>query len=153
MNKAILRVSITGVILVNHSKGGKVMNFAKGIVMLISGALLCACSTTRIDESNGAPLTPESRYGVVAFTNNTETPLAGDRATSITTGLIRANGMTNVVTYHRHGSDKAILPGSGPAMTKSQMLAWGRKQHVQYVVNGTVNEWRYKLPNPKLIPA
>lgn len=109
---------------------------------LLSMLFLVACTT--INSSRQIVCAP-SRWGIIPFTNNTEVPQAGYRAMSMTTGLLETKGVKNITIYKSNDSCNQLIvcPNANPSIEHS--LAWARKQHLRYVMTGTVNEWVYKV--------
>lgn len=104
--------------------------------------LLSACSTT--DKAPAPTLEGASTWAVLPFANHTETPLAGQRAESISEAVLIASGVSKVKRYP--GSiDQDALFESGDRKRFEQAMAWAKSQGVRYVLTGTVDEWRYKV--------
>jgi len=107
-------------------------------------AMVAGCTT--VNRSYVSPrLASHAKWVVFPLTNNTQTPLAGLRAQAITAGVLRSRGIYNVSSYQTNRKFKDYLPGSQNAMSKRTMLNWAKRNHAQYAVTGTVNEWRYKI--------
>jgi hypothetical protein len=104
--------------------------------------VLGACSTVI------APPAPSfetgARWSVLAMRNDTETPLAGNRAVAIVDSVLRAHGMVNLVVAPAAVRTDVLTETSDDlALTKS--LAWARTEKIRYGITGTVTEWRYKV--------
>lgn len=110
---------------------------------LALAALLAGCTVT--DRSPGTvTLDKNAKWALLPIVNHTETPQAGLRAESITDGLLRARGVTNLVRYPAAMNPEALFE---PAERKAQDEArkWARAEGARYGVYGAVDEWRYKV--------
>lgn len=88
---------------------------------------------------------PYSKIAVVPFSNHTETPLAGERAMSITAALLESQGFCNLSIYQNHYHGKILFPGMNQVESQEALLQWARSTHARYMMTGTVNEWTYKV--------
>lgn len=115
------------------------------ITRLIAAApllLLAACAS--VHHSPSPQLAAAQSWAVLPFTNHTETPFAGEKAQSMTAGLLRARGAVQVREYIPAVKNDP-LPGEALAPSLSEGLDWARQAHVRYALTGTVEEWRYKV--------
>ena len=67
------------------------------LLVLAFAAVLAACST--LDRSPAPTVRTSVQWVVLPFANNTETPLAANRAEAIAEGLLRANGVAKLRRY------------------------------------------------------
>ena len=89
------------------------------------------------------PLESGASWSVLTIRNDTETPLAGNRAVAIVDSVLRAKGMINLVVAPAAARGEVLTEASDEqALAKS--LAWARTQKVRYGITGSVTEWRYK---------
>lgn len=114
---------------------------------LFAGSLLLvlgACAVIRTTAGTGAPVPREARWALLPFVNHTESPQAGLRAEVIADALLRARGVNNLMHYPPSLSSEVLLE---PAERKVQLDAqkWAREQGLRYALQGTVDEWRYKV--------
>lgn len=125
------------------------MSLKKNIVclslFLMLGVLLGACTATIINRSPSLQLPTHSTYAVLPFQNHTETPLAGDKASSMVSALIESHGIPNVMIYHRPTQTQSLFPEVLQPINLKEGYAWAKKYHAQYIVTGSVNEWSYKV--------
>ncbi len=75
-------------------------------------------------------------YAVIPFENYTETPLAGYRVASITEGVLKSRGF-KVIRVWKYSYNE-------PSEKELRKLFEEAKRKADYVVFGTVNEFRYK---------
>lgn len=106
---------------------------------------LGACTAKVINYSPCIMVQPGAKIAVVPFSNNTETPLAGERAMSIAAGVLESRGMTNLVLYQSSEHGKVLFPGMNKVDSEKQLGAWAKRMHARYLVTGSVNEWSYKV--------
>ena len=107
----------------------------------LTGALV-GCSTT--DRGRAPALQRNASWVVLPFDNNTETPLAGNRAEAIAEALLHAQGVGNVKRYTAASQQDALF-GNGDQGGRDAAMAWAREQGAEYALTGAVDEWRYKV--------
>ncbi|MFY3386426.1 penicillin-binding protein activator LpoB [Paracidovorax sp. MALMAid1276] len=105
-------------------------------------SLLAACTTT--DRGRAPTLERQATWAVLPFANNTETPLAGNRAEAIAEALLHAQGVGRVLR-HQPTSQQEALFDAGDVKRQQEALAWAREQKARYALTGAVDEWRYKV--------
>lgn len=110
--------------------------------LLISLALLAGCST--LDYSDAPPVSSKALWVVLPFANNTETPLAGNRAEAIAESLLRAQGIGKLRRYPAALQQDALFETGGRKSLEAG-LAWAREEGARYALSGSVDEWRYKV--------
>lgn len=106
---------------------------------------MIGCTGGILQFSRPIPLNPTHKIAVLPFANNTETPLAGDRAMSITAAELQSFGIQNVIVYQPRAQGKILFPGMNKVESQQALLAWARKKHARFVMTGSVNEWSYKV--------
>lgn len=113
-------------------------------VALIGLMVLAGCSTIHQKQSAELPLA--ETWVVIPFVNNTETPYAAERAESIATALLYARGISTVLQAPQLPTADGDFAGQDRGLKRRQEgLAWAKKQAARYALQGTVNEWRYKV--------
>lgn len=75
-------------------------------------------------------------YAVIPFENYTETPLAGYRVAAITEGVLKSKGF-KIIRIWKYSYNE-------PTEEELKKLFNKAKESADYVVYGTVNEFRYK---------
>lgn len=109
-------------------------------------SLISACTSTKINQSSQwQAFDSHAKWGIMPFTNYTQTPQAGEKAASIMAGLLRSRNIQHVTVYQRPGSCKTILACPHKELTNTQVRLWAKKRKISYVMLGSVNEWRYKV--------
>ena len=108
-------------------------------------SLLFLNSCTVVNYSHCVPVDLSAKIAVIPFTNNTETPLAGDRAMSVTAAVLESRGACCLAVYQHRPQGKVLFPGMTVVESRRSMLAWARKVHARYALTGSVNEWTYKV--------
>ncbi len=97
---------------------------------------LSACATMVIN-SNNARLQKNGSYLVAVFKNFTETPHAGLRVSSMIDSIMASKG------YKTYNTAK-ILKSNGDGKNIHKLIRRAKRKGIQYVISGTVNEFRYK---------
>ena len=114
----------------------------KSLIALITALVLGACTT--LEHSPAPQFDSQAAWVVLPFANNTETPLAGNRATSIAESLLRTSGISRVKGYPSALAAETLFEPNHHRELESA-LEWARKQGAKYALTGTVDEWRYKV--------
>ena len=104
-----------------------------------------ACTGGVVNYSTYIPVNLNAKIAVIPFSNYTETPLAGERAMSITAATLESRGLINIVVYQNHDEHNALLPGMSKIKSQNALLQWASKTGARYAVTGAVNEWSYKV--------
>jgi polysaccharide biosynthesis protein PelC len=107
--------------------------------------VLSACTGSVINYSSYKAINLNSKIVVIPFANYTETPLAGERAMSITASLLKSRGIDNVLTYQNNTPNHGVLLGMDKATSRKTLLAWARSTGARYAMTGSINEWTYKV--------
>ena len=113
------------------------------LLLIISALIVTAC--TAINSSQIVATQANSRWGIVPFANNTEVPQAGNRATSITAGVLRSRGIRTLPVYPTNKNCSKLIVCPNAITTVEQALKWARRHQIHYVMMGAVNEWDYKV--------
>ena len=101
---------------------------------------LAACSTVARAPAPG--LEKNAVWAIAAFTNYTETPMAGQRAAAIGEALLNTGGAGKVRRFEPPTAQSPF--DAAPAKTLADALTFARKENARYLLIGTVDEWRYK---------
>lgn len=104
--------------------------------------LLAACST--LDTAPRVSVDRNTEWVLLPFVNTTETPLAGQRAEAVISGLAQSLGITRLQAYPQKLRDDSLFE-AGQGKTQEQALAWAHDRGARYALGGTVQEWRYKV--------
>ncbi len=117
-------------------------SFISRLFLFAGLVLLAACST--LDHSTPPTVSSKAPWVVLPFANNTETPLAANRAEAIAEGLLRANGISKLRRYPASLQQESLFdPGERKPLEAG--LEWARKEGARYALTGSVDEWRYKV--------
>lgn len=114
-------------------------------LILICSLFISSCTGSIIQHSARLSIDPASRIAVIPFSNYTETPLAGERAMSITAAELQSFGLYNIVVYPNRSQGKILFPGMNKIESQKALFQWARSVHARFVVTGSVNEWSYKV--------
>lgn len=104
---------------------------------------LIGCSTT--DHSKAPALQRNASWVVLPFENHTETPMAGNRAEAIASAVLHAKGIGSVQRYTASSDTSDMLFGSASAKGSDAAMSWAKEKGANYILTGTVDEWRYKV--------
>lgn len=134
-----------GVYLGSIEKGLRMRR--KWIWVILSLSIFLTGCTGGIVNYSSCPrcIDPCSKIAVVPFSNHTETPLAGERAMSITASLLASRGFCNMSVYQNRYQGKILFPGMNQVVPQDALLDWARGTCANYMMTGTVNEWTYKV--------
>ncbi|MFM2476146.1 protein PelC [Celerinatantimonas sp. MCCC 1A17872] len=101
--------------------------------------LLSACSATRV---SSVALPAQQKVALMPLVNYTQTPLAGQRAEDMLASLWFQQKLPTLLRYPRKAQ------GNLPSIDDQQRLdaahAWLSHQSADYVLSGSIDEWRYK---------
>lgn len=106
---------------------------------------LSGCTGGLVNYSSCSHVYLSSKIAIVPFSNHTETPLAGERAMSITAALLESRGICNLVIYQNRYQGKVLFPGMNKIDSQEELMRWARHTGARYVMTGSVNEWTYKV--------
>ena len=106
---------------------------------------MTGCTIGVVNTSSPAPVYLNSKIAVIPFSNYTETPLAGERAMSITAAILETRGISNLVVYQSQDGNNVLLPGMSQTKSRLALLQWARSTGARYAMTGSVNEWTYKV--------
>jgi polysaccharide biosynthesis protein PelC len=119
--------------------------FEKGIFLIAVFLFLLNSCTSIQNSSCCVPVNLNSKIAVIPFNNNTETPLAGERAMAITAAVLESRGACCVAVYQHRQQGKVLFPGMNVVESRKTLLNWARNIHARYALTGSVNEWTYKV--------
>jgi len=108
----------------------------KFLLVLIIPVFLLISSCASVINKSSFEAKKDAVYAVIPFENYTETPLAGYRVASITEGVLKSKGF-KVIRVWKY-MDKE------PSEEELRSLFEKARESADFVVYGTVNEFRYK---------
>jgi len=114
---------------------------SQGAALLLATSL-SACST--LDVGKSPKLADLHSIAVVPMINYTETPDAGQRATSIAQSILHQKGFEQLYIYQQERTANALIMNSVELST-TEGLKWARSTGASYALTGAVEEWRYKV--------
>ena len=133
---------------------GKSKREKEGLVMLkrvslllILGVLtvLNGCMSIHEEAGDHPTLVSNTKWTVVPFANQTETPYAGSRAAAITSALLDTHGVHRIVYRTKSNHAKAGIAEQLEPVNLRESIGWARRNQIRYLVTGQVTEWRYKV--------
>ncbi|NPA51596.1 MAG: hypothetical protein GXO22_01745 [Aquificae bacterium] len=105
------------------------------IFLFAFSIFLFSCATSY--KTTKSKLNKKATYAVVPFYNFTETPMAGLRVSHLIEGVLRAKNYRVLNRYWKEEEDLS-------AEEIKNLITELKNKNVNYIVSGTVNEWRYK---------
>src|SRR5690606_18642038 len=102
-------------------------------------ALLAGCSSFIGKDSPQLPR--EAQWGLVPLVNYSQTPQAGERSEQILLSVLSQRGLQPRVYPLAQQGEMALLDDRERLAAG---LDWARRQKLDYVISGSVEEWQYK---------
>jgi hypothetical protein len=114
-------------------------------LMIVLLAVLAAAGCATTDQGGaGVAIERNAKWLMLPILNHTEVPQAGLRAEAITEGVLRSNGVNDLVRYPAVlNTDTLFAPAERKIMADAEK--WARGQGARYAIYGAVDEWRYKV--------
>ena len=106
--------------------------------------LLAGCSTAIQSSVGSVVMDPGAKWALLPLANNTDTPQAGLSAEAMVAHQLRRRGITQLQQYPAALSRDSLFEPTERKVTEAAQQ-WARGQGVQFVVLGSVEEWRYKV--------
>lgn len=101
--------------------------------------LMAGCAVIQSEDS--APIPSDSTFAVVPLTNLSQSPQAGEQAASILAAIMRAKGSKNVTLFLPENRNPLLFDNTEQ---RKDAIEAAQQQGADYLVTGTVEEWRYK---------
>jgi len=108
----------------------------RSLVLILTSLLFLLLSCAKVVNKSRFKGDKRGLYAVIPFENYTETPLAGYRVAAITEGVLRFKGF-NVVRIWNYSYKE-------PTQEELERYFEKAKRKADYIVYGSVNEFRYK---------
>ncbi|MEJ2764884.1 hypothetical protein VV869_13080 [Photobacterium sp. MCCC 1A19761] len=108
--------------------------------LLTAALTLGACANYQVPDSPTFPA--NSRWVIMPMINNSNTPMASEKAEQILGAQLYAKGINARFYPASHMKDLASILDSNAKRNNAQ--AWLATQNVDYVITGSVEEWHYK---------
>jgi hypothetical protein len=102
-------------------------------------ALAAGCSS--FTGKSSPELARDAAWGVVPLVNYSQTPQAGERSEQILLSVLSRQGLQPKLYPPTKQGDLALLDDQERLATA---LDWARRQKLDYVISGSVEEWQYK---------
>ena len=109
---------------------------------LILSFVVSACTTQQY-LSEAPSINKKNNWVLLPLINYSQTPMAGERAESILETRLYKAGVKNIAFYLPQISDD-ILPTTNEYLRYNTALKWARLQQPDFVITGSIEEWRYK---------
>ncbi|WP_111496978.1 DUF4136 domain-containing protein [Marinobacter bohaiensis] len=108
---------------------------------LLFASLLVLSGCSVLQSEDGLAIPADSRLAVVPLMNLSQTPQAGEQAASVLSALLRAEGSHNTTLFLPQQRDPLLYDNSE---RRQEALESAEASAPDYLVTGTVEEWRYK---------
>lgn len=105
--------------------------------------MMVGCANLDIKSAKHPELNKQSSWSVLPFANNTETPMANDRAASMAAAILQADGET-VVGSLPNGTRTQELLGGDWKKRYEEALRSAHNTGANYALSGSVDEWNYR---------
>ena len=105
--------------------------------------MMVGCANLDIKSAKHPELNKQSSWSVLPFANNTETPMANDRAASMAAAILQADGET-VVGSLPNGARTQELLGGDWKKRYAEALRSAHSTGANYALSGSVDEWNYR---------
>ncbi|GEB69723.1 MULTISPECIES: hypothetical protein [Pseudoalteromonas] len=102
--------------------------------------LLSACTTSRV--ADDVELNPSATVALLPLVNHAQTPLAGERAEDILASIWQQNKLPALIRAPRVNTKE--LPPLDDQYRLDNAMQWLSTQQADYVLSGSIEEWRYK---------
>jgi polysaccharide biosynthesis protein PelC len=112
--------------------------------IMLAALGLSGCATTEFNSAPSPHPDLQALWCVLAPINSTATPYAGERVQQQLAALLGARGLTHVLLAPVPG-DKGPLPIDNGTTDERQALAWARHHQARYALEGSVDEFDYKV--------
>ena len=120
------------------------MTLLKTLVLGLLSIILTGCASSIQSTVNQEPLDRQARWAILPITNNTDTPQAGLSAEAMAEHQLRSRGVAQVQRYPSALSRDSLFEPTERKVTE-EALKWAKDQGMQFVLLGSVEEWRYKV--------
>lgn len=106
------------------------------LVFVVTIYVFVGCST--IINKKSVQLSTDKKYAICSFWNYTETPMAGDRASSIVESVLSKES----IRIESLGGDMGDIKSRQKFLSDKKDEA--KRLGAEYLITGDVQEWRYK---------
>ncbi|SHO56906.1 protein PelC [Vibrio quintilis] len=106
-----------------------------GMVLLLGG-----CSTSQVSDT--VYLQQSAKVALLPVVNRSQTPLAGASAANMLASLWYQNDLPALVVYPHQAQGDLSFTGDEQKLSAAQQ--WADEQSADYVLRGSISEWRYK---------
>jgi TolB-like protein len=122
----------------------EIMNVLKTWVLGLLLASLAACSTTVESTARQDAVDGQAQWALLPMTNNTDTPQAGLAAEDMVDHQLRRYGVVKLLRYPASLSRDSLFEPTERKVSE-EALKWAKDQGVRFAVQGSVQEWHYKV--------
>lgn len=113
------------------------MQAIRNLSLALTVLFVAGCSSFTSESSPNLPR--NAQWGIVPMVNYSQTPQAGERSEQILLSVLSSHGLQPRV-YPTSTQGEQALMDDNERLTGA--LEWAREQKLDYVVAGSVEEWR-----------
>lgn len=107
---------------------------------VILATLIAGCSSYQV--STSPQFQSDQIWAIMPMTNNSNTPLAAEKAEQILNSLLFSEGIKVIQYPAMQQEDLASILDDSAKQKQAQ--EWLQLQDVKYVITGSIEEWQYK---------
>jgi TolB-like protein len=119
------------------------MRWQSVLVSLGFVAVLSGCAGMDLRTAKPLPKLQGATWAVLPFANNTETPMANDRAAALAAAILQSDDQRVVGDLPVHTRTQDLLGGNWKQEYASALSA-ARSNGAHYALAGSVDEWTYR---------
>lgn len=105
--------------------------------------MLSGCAGMNIQSARSTQISKDASWAVLPFANNTETPMANERAAALVAGILQSDHQRVEGTLPINSRTQALLGGDWKR-EYSAALSTAHSNGIHYAVGGSVDEWNYR---------
>ncbi len=105
--------------------------------------MLSGCAGMNIQSARPTQLSKDASWAVLPFANNTETPMANERAAALVAGILQSDHQRVEGALPISSRTQALLGGDWKREYATALTA-AHANGIHYAVGGSVDEWNYR---------
>ncbi|WP_215842483.1 hypothetical protein HHS34_013895 [Acidithiobacillus montserratensis] len=115
----------------------------KGLWILILILTLSGCAGMTVQSAKPVALNKDATWTILPFANNTETPLANERAAALAAGILQSDNRHVVGSLPVRSRTQSLLGGDWKK-EYAEALSHAHNDGTHYALGGSVDEWNYR---------
>ncbi|PKY12207.1 hypothetical protein B1757_00215 [Acidithiobacillus marinus] len=115
----------------------------RGLWIPVLILMLSGCAGMTVQSAKPVALSKNATWTILPFANNTETPLANERAAALAAGILQSDNQKVIGTLPIRSRIQSLLGGD---WKKEYTAALSRAHNdgIHYALGGSVDEWNYR---------